>query len=79
MITKEDFEVFDKHLDKDNSYKSLGNGRWYNAEMYEEFIRNTNGDEVYKWKSKYFRLQTFLRYFAFVSVLTIGLLILWKM
>lgn len=37
-ISKEDFEVYDKHLDKDNSYKSLGNGRWYNDEMYQEAL-----------------------------------------
>ena len=37
-INKEDFEVYDKHLDRDNSYKSLGDGRWYNNEMYQEAI-----------------------------------------
>lgn len=42
-ISKKDFEVYDKHLDKDNSYKSLGNGRWYNHEMYQEALVK-NGD-----------------------------------
>lgn len=46
-VKKEDFEVFDKHLDKDNSYKSLGNGRWYNNEMYQEALVK-NGD-LFNW------------------------------
>ena len=35
---KKDFEVYDKHLDKDGSYKSLGDGRWYNNYMYQEAL-----------------------------------------
>lgn len=37
-VRKEDFEVWDKHLDTDNSYKSLGDGRWYNDYMYQEAL-----------------------------------------
>lgn len=37
-VNKEDFEVWDKHLDTDNSYKPLGDGRWYNDFMYKEYL-----------------------------------------
>ena len=42
-LKKEDFEVWDKHLDADNSYKPLGDGRWYNDYMYQEALAK-NGE-----------------------------------
>jgi hypothetical protein len=41
-VRKEDFEVWDKHLDTDNSYKSLGDGRWYNDYMYQEALKTND-------------------------------------
>ena len=37
---KEDFEVFDKHLNNDDgAYKSLRDGRWYNDDMYKQAVQ----------------------------------------
>lgn len=45
-IRKEDFQVYDKHLGNDGgAYKKLGEGTWYNDEMYQEALREAkNGD-----------------------------------
>ena len=39
-IKKEDFQVYDKHLNNDGgAYKKLGKGTWYNDEMYQEALK----------------------------------------
>lgn len=38
-ISKEDFEVFDFRNNRDGGYKYMGNGRWYNHEMYVDALK----------------------------------------
>ncbi|MEQ9008750.1 MAG: hypothetical protein RLP12_12745 [Ekhidna sp.] len=39
---KADFQVYDKHLDTDGSYKKLGEGTWYNNYMYQRALNAYN-------------------------------------
>ena len=42
-IKKEDFEVYDKHLNNDGgAYKKLTGNRFYNDEMYKEALNLSN-------------------------------------
>jgi len=61
-VRKEDFEVWDKHLYNDNSYKSLGGGRWYNDYMYQEALVQNGELSNVTTRNRFQRLPLHWRY-----------------